>query len=482
MVCSSIDDDRRRRDPLKAGVLAAVAATVPAAAAARAPDTDAGSGVKSSDGERQRRAIEAAIWGMPIVAMDAMRQAFLRDADASYNDIVYWSRQADWKFQMTTPNASSWYVYIAINTKDGPVVLDIPPAEGAGLFGSMNDAWQIPRADVGPRGLDAGMGGKYLLLPPGYDDAVPSGYLPVPFDTYNGYSILRAIPVTTSGPDVAKALELVRKTRMYPLAKAGSPPPQRYIDMAGKLFDGIQRFDDTFYDSLARMVSEEPVQPHDLVAMGQLRSIGIEKGQSFEPDAEMREVLRQSAKAAQASFIRSNAALPPYYPDGQWSLLIGDFGPETGFTFRNGETFALDERGAFYFLGCAPPVMGGASFYLLGQRDATATPLDGSRTYRLHVPAKVPAQQFWAVTVYDLDLSNFPRQSPKVEVNSYQNLQSNPDGSVDVFFATEAPSGKETNWVYTSPGSPWFAAFRFYAPGPTVFDKSWQLPDIELVA
>lgn len=66
-----------------------------------------------------RRAVEAAIWGTPLVAFDAMRQAFLRDAGGTYEDIVYWSRQADWKFQVTTPNASSWYVYVAINTRDG---------------------------------------------------------------------------------------------------------------------------------------------------------------------------------------------------------------------------------------------------------------------------------------------------------------------------------------------------------------------------
>jgi hypothetical protein len=95
-----------------------------------------------------RRAVEAAIWGMPIVSVDAMRQAFFRDAEANYNDIIFLSKQADWKFQITTPNASSWYVYIPINTKNGAVVLNIPSAAGAGLFGSLNDAWQVPEADV----------------------------------------------------------------------------------------------------------------------------------------------------------------------------------------------------------------------------------------------------------------------------------------------------------------------------------------------
>ena len=50
---------------------------------------------------------------MPIVVFDAMLQAFLRDAGVNYHDMVYWSQQADWKRYVTTPNASSWYVYIA---------------------------------------------------------------------------------------------------------------------------------------------------------------------------------------------------------------------------------------------------------------------------------------------------------------------------------------------------------------------------------
>src|SRR5687768_3567436 len=70
------------------------------------------------------RAVESVIWGTPIVSMYTMREAFFRDAKAKYNDIVYWSKPADWKVQLTTPNASSYYVYFNFNTKDGPVVLD----------------------------------------------------------------------------------------------------------------------------------------------------------------------------------------------------------------------------------------------------------------------------------------------------------------------------------------------------------------------
>jgi hypothetical protein len=69
-----------------------------------------------------RRAVEAVIWGMPLVNTDAMRQAYFRDVGAKYNDVCFFSKAADWRFQVTTPNASTNYVYFNFNLKDGPVV------------------------------------------------------------------------------------------------------------------------------------------------------------------------------------------------------------------------------------------------------------------------------------------------------------------------------------------------------------------------
>jgi hypothetical protein len=172
----------------------------------------------------QRRAVEAAMWGMPIVSVDAMREAFFRDAGAKYGDILYFSKPADWKFQTTTPNASSLYVYFNFNTKDGPVVLEFPAAVGAGLFGTLLDAWQTPLADVGPKGEDEGKGGKYLLLPPDFKDEVPAGYIPVRSATYNGYALFRAIPATRSEVDLAKAIALVKQQRLIRWLKRPTRP------------------------------------------------------------------------------------------------------------------------------------------------------------------------------------------------------------------------------------------------------------------
>jgi len=430
----------------------------------------------------ERRAVEAAIWGMPIVSFDAMRQAFFRDAGAKYGDILYFSRFADWKFQVTTPNASSLYVYLNFNLKNGPVVLDLRAAAGAGLSGSLNDAWQVPLIDIGPAAEDRAYGGKYLLLPPEYQGSVPDGYIRVQSPTYNGYAVFRSIPATASTPDLEKGLNLVKEMRVYPLEFAENPPESRHIDISSKLFDGIARFDDTFYENLARMVNEENIRDHDFVMTAQLRSLGIEKGTPFKPDPATRAILKRAVAEAHAWFMQSMAAGDRHWPNAHWTV-SAPVGPKTGFTFLAADGLYIDERATAFFMTCAPAKQSGAASINVGAyRDSSGELLRGEMMYRLQIPPNAPAKQFWAVTVYDLETAGFIREAPVVAINFYQEPQKNPDGSIDVYFGPVAPAGKESNWIYTEPGKPWFALFGSYGPERAVFDKSWTLGDIEPIA
>src|SRR3712207_97164 len=101
-----------------------------------------------------RRAVEAVIWGMPAVNFDLMLQAALK-AGAKENQIVYWSNFLDWKNQTLTPNPSTIYLMPFLNMKDvGPMVVEIPPADGGSITGTIFDAWQVALEDVGPAGVD----------------------------------------------------------------------------------------------------------------------------------------------------------------------------------------------------------------------------------------------------------------------------------------------------------------------------------------
>jgi len=94
----------------------------------------------------ERRAVEAAIWGLPLVNFGAMRQAYFRDAEARDNDVMYWSKPLDWKNQTTTPNRSTNYVMFFMNLKGGPVVVDIPAAQNEALYSRLIAAWTVPLA------------------------------------------------------------------------------------------------------------------------------------------------------------------------------------------------------------------------------------------------------------------------------------------------------------------------------------------------
>ncbi|WP_373047005.1 DUF1214 domain-containing protein [Vulgatibacter sp.] len=428
-------------------------------------------------------AVDAAIWGTPLVSFDAMREATRRDAGARFGDVLFVSRPADWRFQFSTPNATTYYVSAFLELQEGPAVLEVPPAAGAGLFGSILDAWQLPLEDVGPAGADEGRGARYLLLPPGYEEEVPGGYLPVRFDTLNGYVALRAIPEDDSQAAVerALALALARRLRIYPLARAAAPPPSRMIDVWGKPFDGLVRFDLRFFESLARMVEEEPPLPREAAMLERLQDLGIARGRPFAPDEATKQLLTEAAEQVHGELIRDAACLgQPFWVEARWREVFAGVHPETGFVFAEGGAPDLRQRATFFYFVIAPPKRPGkATVYLGGFFDAEGQPLDGGATYRLHVPAGVPASQFWAVTAYAADTGGFIRDAQVVELGSLDPVQKNPDGSVDLYFGAEAPAGREANWISTMPGEAWFTLFRFYGPQPALFDKSWRMGDFE---
>ena len=431
----------------------------------------------------ERRAIEAVIWGMPVVNFDLMYQAMARNKGA-FNQIAYWSRLPDWKIQTLTPNPDAIYLTPFINTKDvGPVVLEIPPADEGSITGTVMDAWQCALEDVGPAGVDKGQGGKYVILPPGYTDTVPNGYIPMPSDTYEGYALLRSIPKSGSEADVAEAVAYGKRIKLYPLSQSAKPPATVFVDVVDVVYDSTITYNLRFFESLDRIVQAEPWLERDKAMIDQLRSIGIEKGKPFKPDPSTQEVLNEAAREAHAWLtIRYEASLSPYYEGGHWALpgsrelLEG----QASF-FAKPDVYPVDMRGvAFSYAYFTPKHLGAGSSYLLTIADKEGRLLDKTTTYRLTVPANAPVRQYWSATVYDR-ATHAPIRNARWPSRSSQTpgLQKNADGSVDIYFGPRAPAGKESNWVPTSTGGGFEVLFRFYGPEKPLFDKTWRLPDIE---
>jgi hypothetical protein len=434
----------------------------------------------------ERRAIEAINWGMSAVNFNLLYEAMVK-AGGRYNEVVYWSRLPDWKNQTLTPNPDTVYLFPFINTKDvGPVVIEIPPADGGSITGTIMDAWQGPLEDVGPAGVDQGRGGKYLILPPHHSEAVPDGYFVLPSSTYRGWAGLRSNLASGSDADVAKAVAYGKQVKVYPLSQAANPPATIFVDAVDVVYDNIIPYDVRFFQGLDRFVQVEPWLPRDIVMIDILKSLGIEKGKQFDPDAKMQEALNAGAREAQAWLeARYEAGFPPYYGSARWSLPALPEVMETMANFwqkLNG--YAVDGRGLLYSYGYASVKHHGAGqFYLMTIRDKQGQFLDGAGSYRLNVPADPPVRLYWSATVYDRATHAFIRDQKTLSRSSLSpGIQKNADGSVDVYFGPKAPPGKEANWVPTNADGRFEVFFRFYGPKKPLFDKSWVLPDIERIA
>jgi hypothetical protein len=430
--------------------------------------------VSFADLERQvlnHRAVEAVIWGMPAVNRDLMYQAMLRETRGRDNQLLYWSKLLDWKNQTLTPNTDVIYLTPHFDTKEvGPVVMEIPPAEGGAIAGTIMDAWQTPLEDVGPAGADKGKGGKYLILPPGHTAKTPDGYIVLPSSTYKGYALLRSIRKSGSDEDLAKAVEYGKRIKIYPLSKADNPPATTYVDAAGVLYDATIPYDIRFFESLDRVVQHEPWLERDRVMIDTLRSLGIQKGKKFAPDAKTVQALNAAAKQAHAYLDGKYSDLTkgPFAPGSRWC-----FPERMGLVFKAGQEgfadpnfYPVEDRGLLLsFIFFLPKRLGEGQFYLLGMVDKGGKVLDGSKTYRLNVPVNAPIRQYWSATLYDRDTHALIRNmSHAARSSQSKGLQVNKDGSVDLYFGPKAPEGKESNWVPTDPKGKFEILFRFYGP------------------
>jgi hypothetical protein len=151
-------------------------------------------------------------------------------------------------------------------------------------------------------------------------------------------------------------------------------------------------------------------------------------------------------------------------------------------SFADPNSYGIDGRAVYFSVAYFNAKrLGEGQFYLLAIHDHTGKPLDGTKTYRLAVPANAPVKQYWSATAYDRDTHALIRETLRSSLASNTDgAQRNPDGSVDIYFGPKAPLGKDANSVPTN-GRDFEILFRLYGPERAFFDKLWKLPDLEEV-
>jgi hypothetical protein len=434
------------------------------------------------------RAVEAVIWGMPAVNYDLMLQEMLTKTPGKVNQMIYWGRPLDWHNQTLTPNPDTLYFMSFLDTKDaGPIVIEIPPAGGDGsLNANFVNLWQQPLEDAGLLGVDKGKGVKLLMLPPDYSGQVPDGYEALEPNTYGSYVLYRSNLASRTDADVAKSVAYGKQIKIYPLSQASNPSPTVFTDVDDVLFDSTIRYDDSFFVHLDRIVQSEPWLDRDRAMIDQLKSIGIEKGKPFAPDAPTKQALAAGMSEAHAWLAaKYDAGLPPFYDGTHWTYPAHpDLLKAAADNFDDPDHYPVDWRGITYtyaYIGIRR--LGAGQFYLINIKDKDGQNYDGAKTYRLHVPPNVPVDQYWSVTAYDREthalIKNVNRAS---RASNASDVKKNADGSVDLYLGPRAPTGQESNWIPTDPQRGFELMFRAYGPKKEFFDKVWTPPDVEKMA
>ena len=383
-----------------------------------------------------------------------------------------------------TGNTSTLYAQVYLDTEtDGPTVIVIPP----GMLGMVNDSWFRWVEDLGAIGPDKGKGGKYLVLPPGYKGKVPTGYFVVRPKTYWSWAMVRG----STAKGVEQAVKFMEaKIRVYPLAAAKNPPKTEFIDVSGMSYNTISPNDFGFFEDLNQLIQNEPIDSLDSETRGLVASIGIVKGKPFKPDTRMKKLLTEAVAignaTARAIVFQPREKEAYFYPDSNSMWVMAYAGKDVFFEVDGARN--LDARTMFYYAYTAiSPAMavtkpGAGSDYAVAYLDSKKRALNGSKTYRLHLPPNVPANNFWAVTLYDTQTrSQLQISNPYPTLGSQtKGVQENSDGSYDFYFGPKAPQGKESNWLETIPGKSWFTMLRLYGPLKPWFDKTWRPGEIKL--
>ena len=329
------------------------------------------------------RAIDAAVWAMPLMNFKFYRDA-LADAGVGPNDVGYFSKLQDWKFQTATPNNTTPYILTYWNMEDGPIVVELPPStQDVGIFGTLMDAWQRAIDDIGALGRDKGGGATYLLIPPGYNGPLLPKALVYEQRTNNGWMALRPIIKGATPENLAKAAEFVKQIKIYPLAKADNPPKMKFVDLYDVLLEMTPVLDGSIYREIHEMLEEEPVEDQNLAMMGLLARIGMRKGEPYEPDAKTQAIFDQAGpEALQYMLEQYHRFLNPWRYEGKkWSSLTPAGDIQTDWTYEFPSYYDYHARGALYYaIITGVKTYGIATFYM----DLAETPdgqwLDGGKS------------------------------------------------------------------------------------------------------
>lgn len=451
-----------------------------------------------------QRATQTYLWAMPLLNTMGMRDGVDKAFGTGYDTMAIWTKRLDARTRITTPNSDLIYGMTFVNLTDtGPLVFEAPPK----LQGILLDFWQRPIphdggeffGDVGLPGPDGGAGGKFLILPPGYEGEVPKGYYVYRSGTNNVFVFLRSF--YTDLANITPAVDVLKQSVLYPLGKKENARKMKFKDASASPLEMLPRSDATAFQQLKWLVDTEGGNLPGPDWLGMLAGLGVVKGKPFKPDARTNEILTDAAttgyKTSRVIGLQGMSGDTNFrvYPDRQWVNPINNVSSrwpdsfvDLSFTTRAGGYRDLDARTWFFtdYYSISPGMVsmtpGKGAFYMIAFTDSDGQSLVGANNYQVKLPPNIPAELFWSVTLYEAEnASGLDNGQPFPSLGKLNKPKQDADGSTTLFLSPKVPTGSESNWLATVPGRGFFAILRLYVPAQAAIDGSWKPGDVEKI-
>lgn len=426
-------------------------------------------------------ATDAYIFGYPLVTMEMTRRVLTNVAEpvgtrAPMGQIIKLRSYPDASFKdVTAPNADTLYTTAFFDLGKEPWVLSVPDMKDRYFLLPMLDGWTTVFQVPGKRTTGTSAQ-TYAITGPGWKGTLPEGVKEYKSST-NIVWLLGRIYCTGTPEDYAAVHKLQDEFKLVPLSAYGKPytPPagkaDPAIDMKTAVRDQVNRMDAVAYFTLlCELMKTNPPSEADAAQLARFASIGIVPGQSFD------------ASKLKADFAKR-------IPDIAFDRIMLQFKINKAITQQNGWAFTTKTGiyGTDYLMRALITAIGlGANrpqdaVYPTSKADAEGHKYNGANKYVMRFPKGhlPPADGFWSLTMYDDKYFFVNNPLNRYSISARQNLQTNPDGSTDLYIQKDSPGkDKESNWL-PAPAGDFILMLRMYWPSetdPSIINGTWTIP------
>ncbi len=436
-------------------------------------------------------ATEAYVYGYSLVTTDVTRLqmsnvATAEELRAPLNQFINVKRYppADYR-GVSAPNADTLYSLAWLDLKEPQVFSHPDMGERYHLF-PMVDLWMTIFASPGTRTGDS-KAADYLLTGPGWTGEVPKGMKHIKSATRYMVILGRTYADGTDA-DYQAVNALQAQYKITPLAAWGEPftpvaPPvdaNPGISMADKPQAVILAMGtEGYFNWLSkRMCADAPAYAADAPALARFATIGFEPCKPFvmaNLDPAVQAALQDVPKTALDTIGANQGALGKMVDGWQITKGLGQYGTD------------YMKRAVVAAFGW-PANLQEDAVYPYTLIDSTGENLTGANRYTLTFAKgqTPPVNGFWSITMYMIDQGWWfvPNELNKFTVSPRNNLETNTDGSITLYFQKDSPGkDKEANWL-PAPQGEFIPMLRMYWPkdkAPSILDGTWTPPKVQKV-